>query len=169
MLNRRIIFIVLAVLLVIGLVVVIIIKKRAPVLVPSQNAVNQGQASSTTQLPVVDQINPFPNEDRFDIGTPFGTISIKNIYPMVIDDNEGTLTLYEREGFYIAYEAASSRFDVSIKGNKFDEERPIAEQRFLNLLDISQTDACKLTVFVETQYNPDPALYRAPQKLSFCF
>ncbi len=166
-LNRKKILIALALFFVVGLLIVVIIKKRSPVVVPSSQ--NPSSTQNNPALAVFQPFNPYPSDDRITIATEYGSVSVHNFYPDAIDQEETSLVLFKREGYTAVYDLLTSDFWIGVTGDRFDEERVKAESRLLTLLDISQTDACRLDVMVGTLYTTDPALRRAPRRLSFCF
>lgn len=168
MLTKRTILFTLAIIFLIGFVVVVIVKKRAPVVVPT-NAVVLLPSGEPYVPSSFQPFNPYPDDARFSIGTPTGSVSVRNFYPDAIDQEENSLVLYQREAYFIVYDMQNNGFWINISADIFDEERAKAEARLMTILDINQTEACRLDITVASTYTADPVLYRSPRKPSFCF
>lgn len=175
--NKHLIIYVIVGLLVIGLGVFIIFKTG----ILSSGNMDNNNALSTGQLPntatssaqsnqtPVPAVTDFPNAPQgatFQIGTSKGLITINNFYtfPLIVD--EEFLILQNNDQYQINYNTEINQFYIYFSVGPSSTFRNETETAFLNLLGISESDACKLNVAEGYPGN----LPSAPQQqgLSFC-
>ena len=106
------------------------------------------QISSTTGSPVSAVAN-FPGEPQgatFQLGTSKGLVTINNFYkfPLVIDQE--FLILQNTDQYQINYDTETDQFYIYFSNSPSTALQNQVENDFLNLLGISQNDACKLNV-----------------------
>ncbi|MEK7608122.1 MAG: hypothetical protein AAB495_00900 [Patescibacteria group bacterium] len=110
-----------------------------------------------------------PEGETIEIGTADGSVRTKNFYPEKVElDESGGFVFYRDEKYFIAYDTLLSGFWIAIIGGSFDETRKEAEVRLLELLEISQKDACRLDVVLGIQYDSANPLSGRGFPLSFC-
>lgn len=89
-------------------------------------------------------------------------------YARPLSENSKDVMLVDEKNYDILYFAQSDEFLVSILGYPFADILPTAEDAFLQVLEISKDDACRLTVHVTTTLQANPNLAGQIMKLSFC-
>lgn len=96
-------------------------------------------------------------------------VKVDNFYKQgtVIDTN-GDVSVQKTKDFEIVYLAPFEEFIIDILASPFEVIRPQAEQAFLKQLNITQTEACKLTVSVSTTTTANPNDSGRRHPLSFC-
>jgi hypothetical protein len=77
-------------------------------------------------------------------------------------------TLAQTPDYHIFYIQADELFFISITSYPFDEYRPVAEQKLLEVLEISEDDACKLNVDITTPAYANPDKTGEVYGLSWC-
>ncbi len=117
-------------------------------------------ATSTNPKSISDS---FPKTPTIDIGTSQGVVEVKNFYIHFAYTEEGSLILKDGDDYSIGYKPDNSGFLIYLKTPPLASAREKAENDFLDILGISQSDACKLTVRVATAPNGENS------GLSFCF
>lgn len=70
--------------------------------------------------------------------------------------------------YHIFFMQADELFFISITSYPFDEHRGVAEQKLLEVLAISEDDACKLNVDITTPAYANPDRAGEVYNLSFC-
>lgn len=70
--------------------------------------------------------------------------------------------------YIIQYSQTSDSFLISIQSAPFDSNRKKAEEAFLESLDITKEDACKLDVSITTPQSVNPKEAGTIYRLSFC-
>jgi hypothetical protein len=132
-------------------------------LLPANAIPSQTPADTSSGAPsITDQ---FPKTPTLMLGTNQGAIEVNNFYLTIVDTEEGSVFLKDTDDYRITYRRNDSIFRIELYSPSITV-RHDAEAEFLNLLNISQTDACKLNVEV--------IFYRTAQDgqsspLSFCF
>jgi hypothetical protein len=88
-----------------------------------------------------------------------GDVTVSDFYKNAVDvSDSGDVLLVETPEFSISYVAAYEKFIITLDDPYFVETRTSAEQSFLNILNVSETEACKLEVeetvpiFLENEY-----------------
>ena len=96
-------------------------------------------------------------------------VKMKDFYKSDPKVNErGDVTLADEEGFDILYFSKENSFLISILGSPFESVRIDGEREFLNLLNINETEACKLDVAITTPLFANRNEAGKIYKLSFC-
>ena len=94
---------------------------------------------------------------------------IKNVYKNAIDINDvGDVVFSETDSSQLVYHPKDNFFLISILDSPFESARLAAEQQFLQSLEISESEACKLNVSVTTPRFANPEEAGRNYKLSFC-
>lgn len=120
---------------------------------------------STPGVPATFQI---PAGETVQIGTPRGTVVVKNFYKNVVATDEEFFILQKIGNYVISYDTMHGNFTVEILGAPVNETRKAAEENLLNLLDITRADACKLKVIEGISRELDKNLADKSYPLSFC-
>lgn len=84
------------------------------------------------------------------------------------DESPGYYTIAKTPDYHIFYLPADELFFISITSYPFDEHRAVAEQKLLEVLAISEDEACKLNVDITTPAYANPDKAGEVFKLSFC-
>ncbi len=109
-----------------------------------------------------------PQEDTLLIGTAGGAVNVKNFYKTAVGAEEQFVIMKTTENFKINYDTYTSGFSVYISAAPFDVNRRAVEKTLLDILEISETDACKLKVFESVPPSVDKNLAGRNLGLSFC-
>lgn len=91
-----------------------------------------------------------PSGDTVTIGTTKGSVIMNNFYKsaLYIDQGQGAVVIQQTSTYSIIYNIPDSSFGVIIIPSSGSETgRQMAETAFLSTLNISEKDACKLTVY----------------------
>jgi len=109
----------------------------------------------------------FPTSDTITLGTPKGGVVVKNFYKTIVDTEEGFVWIRDNDDYRISYNTADSNFYIDIFSQPFDAARKKAEKDFLDILDVGQSEACKLKV---VEFAPAAEVNLAGKNLwlSFC-
>lgn len=121
---------------------------------------------SSSGIPI--QFEKFPKGDLLSIGTPQGTVTLKNFYKEVKAQEGDTVLLQRTQNYEIAYDAADSSFWMRIIKQPIQEVRRKAEEDLLVLLGVDRKDACKLKVSWSPSREIDPKNSGKSFPLSFC-
>lgn len=164
--------------LIIIIAIVILIVAIVAFLIFGQNSSNSsnGNSSSTagTLPPAVTNVpyappSTLPSSTTLTIGTSQGSVTVDNFYTGAKISADRTSALIEKTSAYnITYYIPDSSFNILIEQSPFDAVREQAEAAFLQLLGISQADACKLKVKVGAPISVDPNHAGQNLGLSFC-
>lgn len=92
--------------------------------------------------------------------SPFKPYS-PNKYQKIIFEDEKRL-------YQISYFPLLHSYLISITGSPFEQYRKEAEKAFINQLNLSPTELCKLDVTIATSYITNPKESEKPYRLSFC-
>ncbi|OGZ00314.1 MAG: hypothetical protein A3B13_01135 [Candidatus Liptonbacteria bacterium RIFCSPLOWO2_01_FULL_45_15] len=117
-------------------------------------------SSSSLPSPSYSIADTFPKTETISIGTGNGSIEVKNFYKTLVDTEEGSIIMADNENYQISYERSTSVFYIHFRNDAVSQSQ--AEADLLNVLGISQQDACKLNVLVFQPGKTNGA------KLSFC-
>jgi hypothetical protein len=103
-------------------------------------------SSSALPIPAVANFPGAPQGDTFVLGTPSGSVTLKNFYklPLVID--EEFLILENTDDYQITYDTEANQFFIYASSSPLSAARAAGETAFLAMLGISRDDACKLNV-----------------------
>ncbi len=109
--------------------------------------------------------------DKKIIRTPEANISINNPKKIAEEDTGPEQTILKSSQnftiFYLKYDDKES-FALSLSGENFEESRKQAEKTLLELLGISEEQACLLSVSEKVPYGTNPDLAGSSFPLSFC-
>ena len=112
-----------------------------------ESSLNSTGTQPVSQLPVDYKIaDTFPKTETISIGTGNGSIEVKNFYKTLVDTEEGSIIMADNENYQISYERSTSVFYIHFRNDAVSQSQ--AEADLLNVLGISQQDACKLNVLV---------------------
>ena len=96
-------------------------------------------------------------------------VTVKNFYTNSEDSNTNSDVLFfENADFAMTYVGSFEQFYISIKNPNFLSTREQAEQKFLELLGLDQTNACKLKVEESVPIKSQSAYAGGVYPLSFC-
>lgn len=114
-----------------------------------------------------------PSADAIQLPADQGTVVMDNFF-------KKSTTLAEEYSQYeldsdlneaILYDAATNTFTLSINPAtvaEFEVQRVAIEKKFLQILNISEADACRLSVVIATAPAPDEPVSSKQFSLSFC-
>ena len=127
------------------------------------SATGSGSLPTADQTPLQALLSRYPQGDTVVLGTSRGGVTVNNFYKAAIDTDEGySLLLTQTDGYRISFIIPDSKFQIELfsdyAANAFK-----AEDAIVNMLGVSQQDACRLTIVeVKTSSNLDP------HPMSFC-
>lgn len=110
-----------------------------------------------------------PTGDTLALNTPHGAVKIRNFYldnPAVIEG--GDIAIKVTKMYSIVYDPANTSFWLAIKGNPFAKWQHVAEQGFLETLNIDSGTACTLSVTSGVIYSPGDPNDGKSFPLTFC-
>lgn len=129
---------------------------------PSQNI------PKTTPTPTQYIPPPLPTIPPNDTLTVNG-IKVNNIYKDARDRTQtGDVDFSSSPNYSITYLPKYSEFIITIYQLPFEENRILAEKEFIKKLDISQQQACLMTVSISVPFSVDPEQSGIKFPLSFC-
>lgn len=98
------------------------------------------------------------------------SVPVNNFYQTTTPfDAQGDRTIADVDNAYrIVYLAQYQQFLITINGSPFTTFRQQAENAFLQKMNLSQTDACKLDVVIRTPSFANPNEAGQDYRLSFC-
>lgn len=110
------------------------------------------------------------NSTELAIKTTTGSVSINNptTLPGKKDISGGDVRFKETTSYSINYFPEDSGFIISISSPNIQVARDMAEKDFIQTLDISQADACKLTVSLAVPFSVNEKAAGINYGLSFC-
>ena len=90
-----------------------------------------------------------PAGNTVTIGTSQGSVMMNNFYKNAsyIAQDQNAVVIQQTVNYGIFYNISNSNFTITIFSAPVDAVRQTAEAAFLSSLDISQQDACKLSVY----------------------
>jgi hypothetical protein len=109
-----------------------------------------------------------PSGNTITIGTPNGTVTVKNIYKSFVGWEEEYFTFSQSAGYKFLYNPNNGSFAISINAGPILQTIPQAEAAFLTALGVSKADACKLSVTVGVASVASSDLAGKALGLSFC-
>jgi hypothetical protein len=113
-----------------------------------QQAVQTSTSSQTSSSFDTAYVPPVPPGDTIAIGTPHGTVTVKNFYKTITASEEEYLIFQKTAAYEYLYDPNNGSFVISIIAGSLMVVEPQAETGFLSALSVSKTDACKLNVIV---------------------
>jgi hypothetical protein len=122
------------------------------------------------------EITPAPTSILTPIISPNPALTAKTPYSQtntIINnikkvDTENDRIIAENDNFTILYMPQWNNFLISITASPFNTNRQLAEQDFLDKLQLSKDQACKLAVTVSSPYFANPEVAGQIFPLSFC-
>ena len=87
-----------------------------------------------------------PQGDFFAMGTPKGSVTIKNFYKTPLTPYEEFLILSDTNDYQITYNTLTHQFFIYASSSPFDISRQKGEAALLYILGTSKQDTCKLDV-----------------------
>jgi hypothetical protein len=138
-----------------------------------KNQETSSVATVTIPSPVISptstlQIAAQPTGDTIDIGTSHGTVTVKNFYKSALGWEDAYLIFQKNATYELLYDTVDSSFVVSVVNGPLATTRAVAEAALLSALNITQSDACKLTVIVGIDPSVDRSFTGQALPLSFC-
>ncbi len=110
-----------------------------------------------------------PSGDTLAIGSSGGSITVKNFYRGALGVIEESEVVMDRTDAYeLDYSRADSSFAATLLRGPVAQTRAEAEARLLDILGISRSDACRLSVSVVIPVSVDASLGGRSYPLSFC-
>jgi uncharacterized protein YxeA len=161
---KKIIFIAIIV-IVVAIIAFFIFQKNSP------NVTSENSTGTPEALLPIATTSPYapPNTAAVTIGTPEGSVTVNNFYTGAkISVDQTSVLVKDAPDYNITYYVPDSSFNILIEQTPFDDVRKEAEAAFLQTLDISQSDACKLKVKVGAPISVDPDHAGQNLGLSFC-
>lgn len=86
--------------------------------------------------------------EKIAIKTSEGIVVVNNFFSNAIQQSPSSFALKETEEYSVMYDARPPSFHIVIAREPRDQQRMAAESALLNILGISEADACKLNVSV---------------------
>jgi hypothetical protein len=149
-------------LLIIGIIAAIIIV----VWVASEGRFNANRATVLEPIPHGEKFIK-PSTNRVEIQVQDGSVSLPNFYNNVLAESEnGSAILVENSDYQFGFDRSKNSFIITIYSLNLEETITQAERAFLSRYDLSESDACKLNVFVLPDILKHPET--ATRRLSFC-
>ncbi len=110
-----------------------------------------------------------PTGNTITIGTPQGSVIMKNFYKTaaIVSPGSGAL-IVDNPAYDISYYTGDSSFIISLKQPLTMPTRAAASEAFIQVLGISEQDACKLKVILGVPISVDPHYAGRDLGLSFC-
>lgn len=144
--------------LIIGILLLLVV---AGLLTIYKQVAKVGKPTSTTSQPVF--ITPVGEKINIS-GVTINDFRKSN----VAANNKADTLIVDNEKYQIVYLSQFNKFLITVLGSPFEEIRNEAEKEFLNVLGVSESDACKLTVEVNTTEFANPEFSGTAFSLSFC-
>lgn len=147
----RLMFVTLGILIILGSLIVVIRYVTNQSVTPdtSDETVTLGSGTDTVKMS-----NPIQSKDFVSLGSG-----------MYVSDAR---TLGESAGFSMVYYAEGGSFAIDISGKPTAVYREKASRYLLSVLNISETEACQLRLYVGVSHATDPSLSGKNLGLSFC-
>ena len=145
MLNRRF-FIIIGVLLM-AILCALVYRNffMAPASSSEDNTGTATTSSSPSGLPVMPlAAGSYPTSTTLSFGTAKGVVVVNNFYPTAVGIDADTVLVANSPAYQILYDIGTSAFSLMIQARP--NAQADGEAKFLQILGISKTDACKLTV-----------------------
>lgn len=112
--------------------------------------------STNPQLPNY-PVTPLPSYDSASIrlGTPKGIVTVNNFRKLIISSDESIDVFKQTTDYALAYENYSQKFRIQLFTTPTGSTgQQSAEKDLMDILNISQSDACKLPIII-TSINPN--------------
>jgi hypothetical protein len=177
--NKKLILILsLAILLVLAIIVTILLDTSSGITLPGRP--NQGNNPSSPQSPETytdfnTSVVPVASIDTVKVPTNQGSVEVTDItkLPEIVAVGDDAYSLDgtrsdKNAGFSLVYYEADNSYAIAILNEPIAQNRVAASKYLLELLQISEADACKLNVYIGTLYSVNPQLSGQNFGLSFC-
>lgn len=148
---------------VILVIVVATISRQEPIGIISPLTNNPSGTPRVGHNPNAELFTP-PAQNKINING----VVMNNFYKSQENRSGGNITFFENQQFTLGYVYDINLFTITIISSPFSEIKPAAETQFVKELGISQEDACKLPVQVQTPYFVNYEESQQVYKLSFC-
>ena len=174
--NKRIfILIFLSVLLVVAIIITILTNHKGGIDLPSNDL---GQVQPEKQEVYTDfntQVVPSKDINKTTIPTSKGAVKPTDVrkLPEISPLGDGVYSLEgtrsdKSAGFSMVYYEMDNSYSIAVLNEPIAENREAASKYFLEVLQISEADACKLKVYIGTTYDVNQELSGQNLGLSFC-
>ncbi len=108
------------------------------------------------------------NPGGLSISTQAGEVKVKDFTVKPKDETKDSITAEKSAGFSIAYFKNDQSFLITLEAEPLKQNRLLAEQELLKMLQIDEQSACRLKVSLVIPYEISPALSGKDYGLSFC-
>jgi hypothetical protein len=127
--------------------------------------INNGALPASASRPM-----EVPAGDTITIATPTGSVVTKNFYHSAayLAPDQHNVVIRQAPDYDVVYDAPDSHFIINLFLKPLKETRRAAEAAFLETLNISERDACKLTVHEFVTGLASRIYPQSPLSLSFC-
>jgi len=134
--------------IIIGIITVIVL---AVIIAAIFSRINAGSSSTQniateSHAETPGKIYAMPTSTTITLGTPHGSVTMKNFYLSSAGAEENFIVLAQDDAYQITYDPTTNSFYLSVQQAPYDTVRIQAETDFLERLGITKTDACKLNV-----------------------
>lgn len=124
--------------------------------------------SQVFKSPQKTQNNNNQNPAGLSIHTNSGEIKVKDFTIQPKDETKDSITAEKNAGFNIAYFKNDQSFLITLEAEPLKQNRQLAEQELLKMLQIDEQSACRLKVSLVVPYEISPDLSGKDYGLSFC-
>jgi hypothetical protein len=97
-------------------------------------------------MPALVKIYQMPTSTMITLGTPHGSVTMKNFYLSSAGAEDQFIVLTANNNYEITYDPGTNVFYIYVAATPYNANRAQAEANFLARLGLDKTDACKLTV-----------------------
>lgn len=111
---------------------------------------------------------PTLTEPKFTIKTPEGNVEVNNVYRNAIERLSKNGVAFKDNDYYMAYYPEDQGFLIVIQNTDIEATRKKAEADFLEILGITQEQACKLRVSLTVPLKVNEKAGGGNYGLSFC-
>ncbi|MCX6761686.1 MAG: hypothetical protein NTY33_02475 [Candidatus Moranbacteria bacterium] len=162
--SKKKLFISIAFLLVLALILIFWFSKK------NTSSSSATQTTSVNGLPIIHGEKPAISINTFDITTRDGIITINNIYKLpgvILLDFDG-VNFKNSQYYHMEYYPKQQGFIIAILDPAIQKAREIAESDFLEVLNITQDQACKLNISLTVPPSVNGRASGGNYGLSFC-
>ena len=112
---------------------------------------------------------PSPSEPKFEIKTKEGKVTVNNIYQNPIKNlSQSGVRFLENESYIADFYPQDQGFLMVIENSDVQSARDMLEKDFLEVLGISEKEACKLKITLSVPFGVNEDLAGENYGLSFC-
>jgi hypothetical protein len=168
----------LVILLVLAIIVTILMGMSGGINLPGRPDPNNNPSNPKTPEVYTDfntSVVPVESIDTVTIPTEQGSVQTTDItkLPEIKSIGDGTYSLDgtrsdKNAGFSLVYYKSDNSYAIAILNEPIAQNRIAASKYLLELLQISEADACKLNVYIGTIYSVNQQLAGQNLGLSFC-